>query len=659
MSNDVLKAFIVSLGFKVDEAGAKKQQEAIGKTERAVAGLEKTERDAHEAGARRAADLARRAEGMATAARIAGAGIIAFAAGAALALKGLADGLSKSLGEFDKLYYVAGRTGASVNSIKALGFAFEQTGSSAARAIGVLESFARARRTNPGTNALLKNYGVDTKGDASTVLGNAMDAISAKHPYFAGSQIAGILGISEEDFEHYTRYRNEIRKFDAENKALRKSLGLNDDETASAANRLARAFGSFSAIMDALGDKLTAVLAPVVERVVKAFRDWVAANPAKVEAIMRGIASAAEGMGKALQTVLEWFGNEANQKHATDFFDAVAKTVRDTAHEVRLLIDAFNRLGKFLNPGGGDPVGRAVTGLLGSLGIGGGSGGLGVGAIGGASYLGHEPANDAAKPGLMRRGWNAVKRGLGIESAGNNSDRRPLGPVPQGLLDNIARAEGTYRTGYNTSLAHGRYLPGGKEHDLTSKSLNEIIGLGNHMRRQPGNPNSSALGRYQIVGTTLRAAAKALGMDMETTKFSEATQDQMAHWIARKQGLGAWEGFKGHPVERAAAAAALARRDDSAGTRAPLQIVMPKPSEGSFGGRGFNPGSFDVNAATRSAPMGSSSISNQSSTSNTYSPSTKVEIHGVTDPQRVAAHVGGAINDSNARMLENVSAAAR
>ncbi|TXM94826.1 hypothetical protein [Methylobacterium sp. WL116] len=456
MSNDVLRAFIVSLGFKVDEAGAKKQQEAIGKTERAVAGLEKTERDAHAAGARRAAELTQRAESMATAARIAGAGIVAFAAGAALALKGLGDALSKSLGDFDRLYYVAGRTGASVNSIKALGYAFEQTGSSAARAIGVLESFARARRTNPGTNALLKNYGVNTKGDASDGLGNAIDAISAKHPHFAGSQIAGLLGISEEDFEHYSRYRKEIIKFTAENKALRKSLGLNDDDTASAANRLARAFGSFHAVMDALGDKLTAVMAPVLERVVKAFKDWIAANPEKVEAIMRAIATAAEALGKALQSVLEWFGNEANQKHATDLFEAIAKTVRDTAHEVRLLIDAFNRLGKFLNPGGGDPVGKAVTGLLGSLGLGGGGSGLGVGAIGGASYLGQEPANDAAKPGLMRRGWNAVKRAVGLGGSGAGAETNYPAGSKHPILDLITRAEGTKR-GYDDSLcASGR-----------------------------------------------------------------------------------------------------------------------------------------------------------------------------------------------------------
>jgi muramidase (phage lysozyme) len=281
-------------------------------------------------------------------------------------------------------------------------------------------------------------------------------------------------------------------------------------------------------------------------------------------------------------------------------------------------------------------------------------GGAGGGVVGAA-------ANDTGveKPGLLRRGWNAVKRAVGIESAGNNVDRRPLGPVPQGLLDNIARAEGTYRTGYNTSLAHGRYLPGGQEHDLTSKSLNEIITLGNHMRRQPGNPNSSAFGRYQIVGTTLRAAAKALGMDMETTKFNEATQDQMAHWIARKQGLNAWEGFKGHPAERAAAAAALARRDESGGTRATPQIAMPKPSQGALGGRGFNPGSFNVDNYLGSKPMGSTSNTTDMSRTLTNNAPVTVNVQGANDPAATGAAVARGVSAAGDMNLRNVQTALR
>lgn len=132
-------------------------------------------------------------------------------------------------------------------------------------------------------------------------------------------------------------------------------------------------------------------------------------------------------------------------------------------------------------------------------------------------------------------------------------------PPDAGVLDAIAKAEGTYGTGYNTSLGYGQYLPGGKEQNLTDKTLDEILQLGDYMRKQKGNPNSSALGRYQIVGTTLKDAAKSLKLDLNTTKFTPEVQDRMAMWILKKQGFKAWEGFKGNPQYLQIAQAALAQ----------------------------------------------------------------------------------------------------
>ncbi len=127
-----------------------------------------------------------------------------------------------------------------------------------------------------------------------------------------------------------------------------------------------------------------------------------------------------------------------------------------------------------------------------------------------------------------------------------------------GVLDAIAQAEGTYNTGYNTSLGHGAYLPGGREMNLTSMTLSQVLDAQRGMLNHPDNNfNSSAMGRYQIVSTTLRDAARNLGMDLETTKFDQATQDRMAMWILEKQGLGAWEGFKRHPELRARAEQAM------------------------------------------------------------------------------------------------------
>lgn len=155
-------------------------------------------------------------------------------------------------------------------------------------------------------------------------------------------------------------------------------------------------------------------------------------------------------------------------------------------------------------------------------------------------------------------GWvKSVGSAFGIVGGGTPPPTGGEIPPNPGVLDSIALAEGTYQSGYNTSLGYGRYLPNGKEQNLVGMTLQQILDLGNYMRRQPGNPNSSALGRYQIVGSTLRDAARALGMDLNTTRFDPQTQDRMAMWIVQNQGFRAWEGFKRNPQYLTTAQGAL------------------------------------------------------------------------------------------------------
>ena len=145
-------------------------------------------------------------------------------------------------------------------------------------------------------------------------------------------------------------------------------------------------------------------------------------------------------------------------------------------------------------------------------------------------------------------GHRSGQGAAGAEASTSTSETSsPVGNAA--ALNAISRAEGTFSTGYNTSLGHGKYLPGGKEQDLTNMSLNQVLELGDYMRKQPGNPNSSALGRYQIVGSTIKDAAKDLNLDLNGSKFDQATQDKIAMWIIKKQGFSAWEGFKNNPEQ--------------------------------------------------------------------------------------------------------------
>lgn len=117
-------------------------------------------------------------------------------------------------------------------------------------------------------------------------------------------------------------------------------------------------------------------------------------------------------------------------------------------------------------------------------------------------------------------------------------------------FDAIMRAEGTAgKDPYNTVLGKGKYgLP---DKALTDMTLKEAYAFGRTVRARHGS--SSAIGAFQIVGRTMKDAAAALGLDMKTTRFTPEIQRRMAKWIAKTQGLGAWEGFKGHPNERAKA----------------------------------------------------------------------------------------------------------
>lgn len=104
------------------------------------------------------------------------------------------------------------------------------------------------------------------------------------------------------------------------------------------------------------------------------------------------------------------------------------------------------------------------------------------------------------------------------------------------LLDLIGITEGTDRgDGYNETLAYGA-LTGG-DVDLVSMTLTEIDALQTRMLKQPNNRwNSSAVGRYQIVRTTLRAIRKTLGLTGKELYDAEM-QDRLACFLLGQRGI--------------------------------------------------------------------------------------------------------------------------
>ncbi|MCE8005974.1 hypothetical protein [Aestuariivita sp.] len=108
------------------------------------------------------------------------------------------------------------------------------------------------------------------------------------------------------------------------------------------------------------------------------------------------------------------------------------------------------------------------------------------------------------------------------------------------LLDLIGLTEGTDKgEGYNETLSYGAYTGG--DVDLTSMTLAEIDVLQTSMLAHPANTwNSSAIGRYQIVRTTLRALKKKLELE-DDLNFTAELQDQLALELLNGRGFDAWK----------------------------------------------------------------------------------------------------------------------
>ncbi len=95
------------------------------------------------------------------------------------------------------------------------------------------------------------------------------------------------------------------------------------------------------------------------------------------------------------------------------------------------------------------------------------------------------------------------------------------------LLDAIARNEGTYKTGYNTEYAYGKY-GGDRDVALEDMTVDEVLAHQDTMLANQGGRKlkSTAIGRYQMLQQTLRDEMKH-GDISGDTKFTNELQDKM------------------------------------------------------------------------------------------------------------------------------------
>ncbi|MBC2659812.1 hypothetical protein H7A76_30630 [Pseudomonas sp. MSSRFD41] len=160
---EVMREFLVGLGFKVDKQGMKSFTDGVDGATKAVKNL------------------------------------VTAITGASLAV---AAGVSAFASNLEGLYFASQRIGSSATSIKSAEYAARDLGASASEARGSLESMARFLRENPGGERFLQGIGVQTReangelrdtADLMVGLGNRLRSM----PWYQAKQYAGILGIDD------------------------------------------------------------------------------------------------------------------------------------------------------------------------------------------------------------------------------------------------------------------------------------------------------------------------------------------------------------------------------------------------------------------------------------------------------------------------------
>lgn len=134
---------------------------------------------------------------------------------------------------------------------------------------------------------------------------------------------------------------------------------------------------------------------------------------------------------------------------------------------------------------------------------------------------------DAAKAADPYGGQAAVKDGKVVTEPG-----KIVGPLG-GLIAKAESGKDGYNA-FNRGTANGKIIPAGGKLELTKMSIKEIMAK---QALPPGSPDRLfAVGKYQCIPVTLKAACQALNIDINQP-FSEKTQDIICqeYLVAKKR----------------------------------------------------------------------------------------------------------------------------
>lgn len=275
MNEEVIKSFLVSIGYQTDETSLRKFTLSLESVTKKVLSL--------------------------------GAVIAATATAVVTGVKVIS-------GEMERLYYASQRTGETVGNIMSLRYAAGQIGLTADQAQASLEGFTRTLRLNPGMNGLLAQLGVTGKSPLEQ-FESFIGKLKEMKPYIA-AQYAALFGI---DPDTLVMVENGLPKLEAEQERYRQKLaafGIDPEQAANAGrefdNAIRRVKDTFNDLWIVIQSRLAPVLTPLIDQ----FDRWAQTHAGEI----------AQGISDAVQSLANWIQSVNWSKVGDDLhsvFDAL------------------------------------------------------------------------------------------------------------------------------------------------------------------------------------------------------------------------------------------------------------------------------------------------------------------------------------------------
>ena len=264
-STEVLREFLVSLGFQTDEASFKKFLTGVGAVTEPVLKLG------------------------------------AAAAAAATAVEVMVERVARQM---EDLYYASQRTYAAAASLQAVGFAARQVGLEAGQGTDLLEGLGRALRTNPGTEGLIGALGIQSREanghlrDSSQILDDLLKRFE-QMPRFQALQYGGILGFNPDTLNQVLNNLPEfIRSQDDARRSLRE-FGLDQTQVSADSVDFARHLNTLEQNFGNLTTRVAHDWMPTAEHLIDdvnglvvRFGEWndtMSGTPGKIGAIVTAL----------------------------------------------------------------------------------------------------------------------------------------------------------------------------------------------------------------------------------------------------------------------------------------------------------------------------------------------------------------------------------